>query len=210
MVVTITSSMLFSGLYSGTTINAQTVDSAKPSQYNQLDFEPPIAVPDLKDIFKKNYKNLTSVTVVGEYVTDFGYSIPLRTEYTVGDDNKAMDSLKSVSKQLADQLKTAKADASKPKQKFDSKELLKAMSISSSSVGSKISANTQPSNAIPTAEELKYYEDNGYLPPIKVDEAKLKQAMKGTELEGKTISHLDPALKGKLPNPQPLKPNLLH
>jgi Ricin-type beta-trefoil lectin domain len=193
--------------------NAQV--TAGTTQLNQINFEPAISLSEVREYLKNNqFKNLKSASIVADLETK-DFVLPVNLDLNLEDDNndsKTITSYQSTKKAIIDGIRQAKKDINKPKQKFDSKKLLESFQVSSSSTlpaGAKLAdevANLPkpPAPKPPTEEELKYYEDNGVLPPIKVDPEQIKKLIKDSGLpENYPVPHLDPIQKGKFSNSRP-------
>jgi Ricin-type beta-trefoil lectin domain len=185
------------------------------TQLNQINFDPAISLSEVREYLKNNqFRNLKSASIVTDLETK-DFVLPVNLDLNLEDDNndsKTITSYQSTKKAIIDGIRQAKKDINKPKQKFDSKKLLESFQVSSSSTlpaGAKIAdeiANfpKPPSPTLPTEEELKYYEDNGVLPPIKVDPIQIKKLIKDSGLpENYLVPHLDPIQKGKFSNSRP-------
>lgn len=183
--------------------------TAGTTQLNQINFEPSVSLQEVRDYLKNNkFKNLKNASIVADLETN-DFVLPINLDLELNDDkdnSKTVSAFQNTKKQIVDGIRQAKRDINKPKQKFDSKKLLESFQVSSSSVlpeGVKLADNLPklPAPTLPTEEELKYYEDNGVLPPIKVDPIEIKKLIKDSGLpENYPIPHLDPIQKGKFSN----------
>ena len=186
--LSVTSLLFASSLNTLTQTNTLPQPSGKTSQVNQLSLAQSTSLDSIQSwLNSSQFSDLRSVTATSNL--DIGeYQLSITFEFDLKNPTQTKTNYTKSRQAMMDNFTKAKNEPVLTERKFDRNKLVESFS--------KPIDSSKP--MIPTEEELQYYEINGVLPPIQVNEQELRA--KAKELNISVIPHLDKTLKGKFTN----------
>ena len=160
------------------------------SQISQLSFNPPVSLSEVNAFLnnKAQFRDFKGASVIANIQVG-EWNAPVTLDFNF-DLNKTVEQFTNNKKSLTEGLKKAKNEPVPTQRKFDRTKLVESFS--------KPIDSSKP--MIPIEEELQYYEINGVLPPIQVNEPEVRAKAKEIGMTNYTIPHIDPKQKGKFTN----------